>query len=130
MILSIDTASEITRLALLDKDMNVIAKKEWHGGFSQSETLLLEIDSLLANNNFSVLNLKKIIVNVGPGSYTGVRIGVTTANFLAFVLNINIEKKGDLPKDVAIPAEKKIFLGPVMPFYAKKPFITKPKPRL
>lgn len=57
---------------------------------NHSEHLMLEIIDLLKRNNIDKHDLKRIIVGVGPGSYTGVRIGVVVAKMLAYSLNIEL----------------------------------------
>ena len=75
-------------------------------------------------------DLRGIIVCVGPGSYTGVRVGVTVANSMALSLNIPIvgyKREEDFNRaDLQLP----IFIAPVMPYYEREPLITKPKARL
>ena len=55
-----------------------------------SSQLFLFLDELLNRNSVSVQDLEKIYVVVGPGSFTGVRIGVTVAKTMAWGLNIPI----------------------------------------
>jgi len=56
----------------------------------QSENLNLEIAKLLQVNKVNLKDLKTIVINRGPGSYTGTRLGVSVANALGFVLNIPV----------------------------------------
>jgi tRNA threonylcarbamoyl adenosine modification protein YeaZ len=48
------------------------------------------IESIFKENNFDVHDLKKIIVVNGPGSFTGIRIGLSIAKTMAYALNIKI----------------------------------------
>jgi tRNA A37 threonylcarbamoyladenosine modification protein TsaB len=97
-----------------------------------SEQLLIEVDKLLLDQNITKSDLEAIIGHVGPGSYTGVRIGITTANFLAFSLDIPVFgiNKEKLSKQDLLEIKKKIELSdrftlPILPVYNALPFITK-----
>ena len=56
-----------------------------------SDFTMSMIESVLKNNNLTVHELDEILVVNGPGSFTGVRIGVTIAKTLAYTLNIPIK---------------------------------------
>lgn len=94
MILYIDTVlNDKILLALLKEkagSFKIISVKEIKAPRLQSEKLLPSIDTLLKKNNFSAKNIKKIIVNNHGGSFTSLRIGVITANALAFALKIPV----------------------------------------
>ena len=57
-----------------------------------AQLVLPLIDELLTENNLTPQNLDEIEVNEGPGSFTGVRVGVSIANALAFGLGIPVNK--------------------------------------
>jgi tRNA threonylcarbamoyladenosine biosynthesis protein TsaB len=65
-----------------------IAVYEQNSGFTHSETLLPMIEDMLKNCGVDKKKLGKIAVAVGPGSYTGLRIGCATAKGLAWSLDI------------------------------------------
>lgn len=114
---------------------DIIAKKIWRAETYQSEELLPVIDKLLRKHKIKTQNLGLIIVNVGPGSFTGTRVGVATANALGFSLNIpvisvkNKERIDDILKvGFKLFKEGKIKKGTsVNPYYDKKPNITNPR---
>ena len=68
----------------------------------RSEAAIPIIDKLLIKNNLRLTDLTNIDVNVGPGSFTGLRVGISIANALGFLLNIpvNGKKIGDLASPV------------------------------
>ncbi len=55
-----------------------------------SQVLLPMIDKLLKENNLSVSDVSEIKVNTGPGSFTGIRVGLTVANTLGYLLDIPV----------------------------------------
>ena len=62
----------------------------------QSELMVGEVENILKRNNIDKKELDAIVVGIGPGSYTGVRIGVTIAKTIAYALNIKIYAKSSL----------------------------------
>lgn len=81
MILSIDSAS-VTASAVLTDGENVIKSEFKNAGLTHSETLLPMIKRVMQGYDFKELDA--IAITAGPGSFTGVRIGVATAKGLAF----------------------------------------------
>lgn len=132
MILHINTSDEIGMVSLNNlENGHVIVAREIEDGKSFSEEILKKIDEL-DSNLFSDNRLKAIIVNIGPGSYTGLRIGVTVANFLALSGNAPVYgyKKAEFDtvrKIILQDISDKKFSSPVLPFYSNPPNITKPK---
>ncbi len=87
-ILNIETATKNCSVSL-SKDgklLDVINHRE--DGYSHAEKLHLCIDEILKRNNLDLKKLSAVAVSKGPGSYTGLRIGVSTAKGLAYGLNI------------------------------------------
>ena len=58
-----------------------------------SQAVLPLVDKLLKKHKISVQDLDSIEVNAGPGSFTGVRVGVSIANALSFALKIPVNNK-------------------------------------
>jgi tRNA threonylcarbamoyladenosine biosynthesis protein TsaB len=91
---------------------------------NQSNDLLPEIEKVLADKNVTLSNLRAILVNIGPGSYTGVRIGVTVANTLAWSLDIPVYGfiEGKLEETIiqAKTAKAKNFSHVILPYYENK----------
>ncbi len=129
MILVIDTSEAEAQLRLLDTHFNELDSLVWVSRLNQSEELLAKIEDFLASNSMTKIDLKSLIVNPGPGSYTGLRVGLTTANFLAFSLNIPIFSTAQSSKILSLKHLPTSFIQPVLPVYGKEPYITKPKPK-
>jgi len=98
MILSIDTTeSQKTGVFLKSSKGKVVdsqVKERKYG----SQTLLPQILALCKKNKLKLNDLESIEVNQGPGSFTGVRVGVAVANALSWALSlkINNKKEGEL----------------------------------
>ena len=76
--LIIDTSSDKSLIAI-SEGRNVKDFYIWDANYRQSETLLLKIKKLLHKNKINLKDLTGIIVNKGPGSFTGLRVGIATA---------------------------------------------------
>lgn len=87
MILSIDTFSDNFSVALLE-DSKVIGCITLLKPKPFSEILMPEIDQLLVKTGRSKTKISAVVVNKGPGSNTGLRVGVTTAKTISYVLDI------------------------------------------
>jgi tRNA threonylcarbamoyladenosine biosynthesis protein TsaB len=87
MILHIETATDICSVVLADNGA-VIAEKSSEPIRDHASSLVVFIDEILKENNIKPSALKAIAVSKGPGSYTGLRIGVSTAKGLCYALNI------------------------------------------
>ncbi len=83
VILNIDTSTSVCSVAL-SRDNEVIAVKENNEGLNHSVLLGVYIDEILKENQLDVHQLDAIAVSMGPGSYTGLRIGVSMAKGLCF----------------------------------------------
>ncbi|MCC8016533.1 MAG: tRNA (adenosine(37)-N6)-threonylcarbamoyltransferase complex dimerization subunit type 1 TsaB [Clostridiales bacterium] len=84
LLLSIDS-SAVTASAALTENGNVIRSELINQGLTHSETLLPLIEKVMGNYEFG--SLDAIAVTVGPGSFTGIRIGIATVKGLAFPNN-------------------------------------------
>ena len=88
-ILSVDTSSAICSVALLE-DENLIDERNLDDGKTHSENLMPLVDELLKSNNIEPKDINLIACCPGPGSFTGIRIGVATVKPFAEVLGIKI----------------------------------------
>ncbi len=125
MILFINTASydEIV-LALLSVDGKKIKTKKIKAARQQAEKLLPAVSKLLESQNKKLKDITKIQVVVTGGSFTSLRIGVVTANALAYALNISIEAVSADGKVLENQAAKKFATyNIVTPQYDREPSI-------
>lgn len=74
----------------ISKDGKVIDSIYYEAWQRQSEMMIPEIDKILKNNNIKKEELDAIVVGVGPGSYTGVRIAITIAKTICYALKIKL----------------------------------------
>jgi len=86
MILIIDTSTDIYTFGLYSEKF----KKNFSVKRDDKKDALFFIDKFLTENHLGVKDLKAISVYNGPGSYTGVRVGVTIANALSYSLKIPV----------------------------------------
>lgn len=87
-ILNIETATKNCSVALAKEGLTVIYKEIAEEGFSHAERLHVFIEELIHEAGISFQDVKAIAVSQGPGSYTGLRIGVSAAKGLCYALNI------------------------------------------
>lgn len=83
LILNIDTSTDVCSVAIA-RDGYVIALKETDEGFNHSTMLGVFVDDLLKGNGLTAGDLDAVAVSMGPGSYTGLRIGVSLAKGICF----------------------------------------------
>ena len=86
-ILQIETSTTNCSVAI-SRDGKTIAVKEISNGYSHAENLHVFMKEILENNNLEITDLNAIAVSKGPGSYTGLRIGVSAAKGLCFALEV------------------------------------------
>lgn len=95
LILAIDTSEEIGVIAL-GSEQRVLAEYDFHCRMSLLRRLLPNIERVLDDSGHTVNNIDGIVVALGPGSFTGLRIGVTTAKSLAYTLGKPVVGVGTL----------------------------------
>jgi tRNA threonylcarbamoyladenosine biosynthesis protein TsaB len=87
MILCLETATPICSVALCDKN-GVVAIRESDEGRSHAALVTLFAEELLKEAGLTASNLEAVAVSKGPGSYTGLRIGVSAAKGIAYAASI------------------------------------------
>jgi len=90
--LEIDTSNnKVTKLVLQLGDKKYESIKKYDT--PKADAVLREIDILFKKTNTDKSKIDKIIVHRGPGSYTGIRVGLAIANTLAFALRIPVNNR-------------------------------------
>ena len=87
-ILNIETATKNCSVALAKEGEIVLCKEIAEEGYSHAERLHVFIEEIIKEAGISLNDLSAIAVSQGPGSYTGLRIGVSAAKGLCFALEI------------------------------------------
>jgi len=93
MILTIKTDQPTAELTLLS-DSQPLDQTTWQAHRQLATTILTKLSELLEQNDTQFEDLTGIIVFEGPGSFTGLRIGATVGNTLAYSLDIPIVGTG------------------------------------
>jgi bifunctional N6-L-threonylcarbamoyladenine synthase / protein kinase Bud32 len=99
LLLALDTSTEVTSVGLawlVDGRAEMIASATEDAPRAAMSRLLPMVDSLLSANGLSPADIAEVIVGRGPGSFTGVRIGVATAKGLAQGLGVGLVGVGTL----------------------------------
>ncbi len=128
MILGLRTDKPEAELYLYN-GTDIKAEVRWQAHRELSDTLLRKIEELLSTNGTKLSDLTGIVVYEGPGSFTGLRIGISIANTLAYSLNIPIAgAEGDNWQEVSL---KKLVNTEsptvIIPKYGSEAHITKPR---
>lgn len=92
MTLHIDSKDQKKVKISLEKDSKVIKSLSKENKYG-SQVLLPLIMNLLRTTNYKLQTLKGIKVETGPGSFTGIRVGVSIANALGFALGVPVNGK-------------------------------------
>lgn len=87
VILAVDTSAKPVSCALI-KDGRILGNYYSNSGLTHSQTLMPMIEHLLSITGVTMDTLDAVAVNAGPGSFTGVRIGVSAVKGLAFTRNL------------------------------------------
>jgi tRNA threonylcarbamoyladenosine biosynthesis protein TsaB len=90
VILAIESASTDLSIAVAERDGTPIADDAWSGDRRQGHELLPRILELLAQSGRSLEQVSALAVGIGPGSFTGMRVGMSIAKGLAFANGLPI----------------------------------------
>ena len=86
LILAIDTATKIGSVALYEDKTGIIGEINLYVKVNHSNVIMKAVDSLFDLSGYTIKDVDKIAVTTGPGSFTGIRIGVAIAKGLAYSL--------------------------------------------
>jgi tRNA threonylcarbamoyl adenosine modification protein YeaZ len=95
LALSLDTSTDLTT-ACLSRDREVLAESVTRGRSTGAQHVLADIDHLLSSARVQAEELELIVAGTGPGTFTGLRIGLSTATALGFALGIEVRGVGTL----------------------------------
>ncbi|NRD24256.1 tRNA (adenosine(37)-N6)-threonylcarbamoyltransferase complex dimerization subunit type 1 TsaB [Winogradskyella litoriviva] len=87
LVLNIETATTNCSVSLSKDGETLVLKEDNSLGYSHAETLHLFIDEVFKSSNLKPSDIDAVAVSKGPGSYTGLRIGVSSVKGLCFALN-------------------------------------------
>jgi tRNA threonylcarbamoyladenosine biosynthesis protein TsaB len=87
-ILNIETATKNCSVALAKDGKTILCKEIAEEGYSHAERLHVFIEAIIEEAGITLQDLSAIAVSQGPGSYTGLRIGVSAAKGLCYALDI------------------------------------------
>ena len=129
MILTVRTDKPLAELSLMESDGTVIAEYEWQAHRQLADTLLAKIKELLESQHYDFAHIEAIAVFKGPGSFTGLRIGITAVNSLGYALQKPVIGGigGNWRQDAVKRFATQDFDAVVMPEYGAEAHITLPK---
>jgi len=84
-IICIETSTDVCSMALYENKKISLLKED--NTKKHSQLLAPFLDSIIKECNFKIMNLDAIAISIGPGSYTGLRIGLSFAKGIAFSIN-------------------------------------------
>lgn len=90
LILAIDTATKIGSVALYEEKTGIIGEINLYVKVNHSNVIMSAVDSLFKLTGFTIKDVDRIAVTIGPGSFTGIRIGAAIAKGLAYSLKKSI----------------------------------------
>ncbi|MDV3308922.1 MAG: tRNA (adenosine(37)-N6)-threonylcarbamoyltransferase complex dimerization subunit type 1 TsaB, partial [Cyclobacteriaceae bacterium] len=94
-ILCIETSTDVCSVALFADD-RLVENREVHEPQAHAEKLAVFVDEVFRESGVAADRLSAVAVSEGPGSYTGLRIGVSTAKGLSYALGIPLIAVGTL----------------------------------
>lgn len=132
LYLALRTDAPRAELYLLQGE-NTLSSDTWHAHRELSNTLLKRIDTLLMKQNKKIQDIRGLIVFEGPGSFTGLRIGIATVNALGYGLSVPVVGAHgdnwllDGGKLLSSGHDQESSQGGVRPMYGAPVHITQPR---
>ncbi|MGV2127230.1 tRNA (adenosine(37)-N6)-threonylcarbamoyltransferase complex dimerization subunit type 1 TsaB [Agrobacterium vitis] len=91
ILLAIDTAGVDCAVGLYDSDLDrMLAARSETIGRGHAEKLMGMIDAVLNEASLALSSVERVAVTIGPGSFTGIRVGLSAARGLALALGVDI----------------------------------------
>jgi len=90
MLLAIDTSTKQAGIALYDGARGLIAEYNWHSANRHTEELMPAVAQMLAQASAKPSDLRAVTVALGPGSFTGLRVGLAAAKGLALANGLTL----------------------------------------
>ena len=112
LVLAIDTATKIGSVALYDDKIGVIGEINLYVKVNHSNVIMDAVDSLFKLSGLTIKDVDRIAVTIGPGSFTGIRIGAAIAKGLAYslkkpIVGVNeldvLAHMGENREDIIVP---------------------------
>ena len=112
LVLAIDTATKIGSVALYDDKIGVIGEINLYVKVNHSNVIMDAVDSLFKLSGLNIKDVDRIAVTIGPGSFTGIRIGTARAKGLAYslkkpIVGVNeldvLAHMGENREDIIVP---------------------------
>lgn len=112
LVLAIDTATKIGSVALYDDKIGVIGEINLYVKVKHSNVIMDAVDSLFKLSGLNIKDVDRIAVTIGPGSFTGIRIGTAIAKGLAYslkkpIVGVNeldvLAHMGENREDIIVP---------------------------
>lgn len=110
-ILGIDTSTDVLAIAVTE-DINLISEYRSNIRRAHAEKLINAIDQVLIDANLTINEIDLIAVGTGPGSFTGLRIGLAAVKGLAFAANIQVVSVSSLD---AVAAQAGLYPNQICP---------------
>jgi len=127
MIIALDTSTSLCRLWMITGDS--VDQVEWEAGRQLADGLIQFLRKQLAEQSKTWSDIEGLIAYKGPGSFTGLRIGLTVLNTIADTNGVPIV--GQTGEDWLQSGRVRLTAGEndqlVMPLYGREPNITKPR---
>jgi len=128
LILALRTDNPTAEIGLFE-DKSKLSHASWQAGRDLSITLHQKIEDILELNNKAWQDIEGVVVYKGPGSFTGLRIGFSVANTVAYTLQIPIVS--ELSGEWELLGISRLLKGEnekvALPEYGSAPKTTKPK---
>jgi len=113
MLVAIDTTTDIASLALV-KNSVLLAEMTWRTGQNHTVQLLPALERLLKQANVKPADISGVIVAKGPGSFNGLRVGISAAKGLAFSLGVPVIGVNSLEVEAYQYADTDLSVCPVL----------------